>query len=106
MAGSERVGAERAGGIEQVAELDLLVAADARDGGLAAGIAEGEIVDHTGLEAGFIIQHVMRDTEPAGNRTGVGDVGAGAAAAGLAADRAVVIEPQGRTDDVVTLLGE
>ncbi len=46
VAGRERVGAEPPGGVEEIGELDRLVAGDAGHRGLAGGVALGETVDH------------------------------------------------------------
>ena len=46
MAGRQRLGAEFARGLEQVAKLDRAVALDARHRRLARGVAVGEMVDH------------------------------------------------------------
>src|SRR5579883_1757383 len=98
VAGGERIGAEVARGRQEVAELDRLVAAHARDRCFAAQIGIGEIVDDGATEALLVIENVMRDAEALGDARGIANVGAGAARA-LAPDRrAVVIELQGDAD--------
>jgi hypothetical protein len=81
MAGGEHVRAEFARGLEQVAELDRAVAFDAGDRRLAGEIAVGEVLDHGLAEAGFVVEHVMRDADHLGDAAGVVDVLAGAARA-------------------------
>ena len=71
MPGGQRGGAEIARGRQQVAELDALVAADARDRRLAAAVALGEILDHRGAKPALVIEHVMRDAETLGDARGV-----------------------------------
>ena len=74
MAGRQRVGAEILGGVEQIGELDELVAGDAGHRRLAAGVALGESVDHLLAEAALVVEHVMRDAEPRRDPAGVVDV--------------------------------
>ncbi len=103
MAGGQGVGAEVAGGGQQVMEFDALVAADAGDRGFAAQIGSGEVVDHRGPEAALVVEHVVGDTEVVGHPPRIMDVLAGAAGA-LAAHRlAMVVELQGDADYIETL---
>ena len=98
MAGGQRVGAEVAGDLEQVLELDLLVAAHAGDRRAPGGVALGEILDHLRPEALLEVEHVMRDVEALRHPAGVVDVLPGAARS-LASERcAVVVELEGDTD--------
>ena len=101
VAGRQHVGAELLGGVEQVAELDLLVAGDARDRRFAGGVAFGEAVDDGRGEAALVIEHVVRNAECVGNPARVVDVLAGAAAALAAGGGAVVVELQRYSDNVV-----
>src|SRR5439155_21903576 len=55
MAGRQHLGAELARGREQIAELDRLVAIDARHRRLASNIAFGEAVDHHFLDAALVV---------------------------------------------------
>ena len=103
MAGGERRGAELLGGLQQVAELDLLIAGDARHRRLAGEIAVGERVHHVLREPRLIVEHVMGNAESLRHAAGILNVLAGAAGA-LAADRlAVVVELERDADDVVAL---
>jgi len=90
VAGGERGGVQPSRHVQQVAELHRLVAAHARDGGLAAGIGVGEVLDHRLPEAGLVVEHVVGNADGVGGRAGVQDVLAGAAGA-LAADRGAVV---------------
>jgi hypothetical protein len=81
VAGGHGLGAQVAGHVQQVAELDGLVAAHAGDRRLAAQIGVGEVLDHLLLEAAFVVQDVVRDADPLGRHAGVHDVLAGAAGA-------------------------
>ncbi len=106
MAGGEAVGAEVARGVEQVAELDPLVAADAGDRRFAAHIRIREVVDHRLAEAAFVIQHVMRDAQTLGHLAGIMDILPGAAGALARDGGAVVVKLQRDADDLITLAGQ
>jgi hypothetical protein len=103
MAGRERDRAELARGVEQVAELDRLVALDARHRRLAGRIAFGKAVDHRLLEAAFVVQHVMRDADALGDAARVVDILASAAGALAVGRRAMIVELQGDADHVIAL---
>ena len=103
MAGRQHLGAELARGRQQVAELDRLVALDARHRRLARHIALGEAVDHHFLEAALVVEHVVRNADALRDRAGVVDVLAGAAGALAMGGGAVVVELQRHADDVVAL---
>ena len=103
MAGRQHLGAELARGLEQIAELDRLVALDARHRRLAGHVALGEAVDHRLLEAALVVEHVMRNADPLGDRARVMDVLAGAAGALAVGGGAVVVKLQRDADDVVAL---
>ena len=79
-------------GFQQVAELDRLVAANARHRGFAAQVAVGELVDHRVLEAAFVVQDVVGDAQAFGGQARIVDVLAGAAGALLLERGAVVVE--------------
>ena len=101
MAGGERVGAELARGLQQVAELDRAVALDARHRRLAERVAVGEIVDDGLAKAVLVVEHVMGNAELGGDVAGVVDVLAGAAGALAMGRRTMVVELQRDADDVV-----
>ncbi len=103
MAGRQHLGAELARGVEQVVELDRHVAVDAGHRRLARDVALGEAVDHRLLEAALVVEHVMRNADPVGDRARVVDVLAGAAGALAVGRRAVVVELQRDADHVVAL---
>ncbi len=79
MTGRHDAGAEVAGRVEQVAELDRLVAVDARHRRLAGDVAVRETIDHRRLEAALVIEDVMRNADAIGDRAGIVDVLTGAA---------------------------
>ncbi len=106
MPGGEGVGAELAGGLQEVGELDRLVAGDARHRSLAGGIAVGEAVDHRLAEALLVVEDIVRDAEGLGDAAGVVDVLAGAAGAFAVGGRAVIVKLQGDADHVVAGLLE
>src|SRR5689334_12503973 len=59
MAGSHNVGTELARRLQQVPELDRLVAFDAGDWRLAGEISLNEIIHHVFLELAFVVENVM-----------------------------------------------
>src|SRR6202040_3820565 len=99
MPGRQRAGAELLRGRQQVAKLDALVAADARDWRLAAAGRLGEILDHRRAEPRLVIEHVMRNAEMGGDARRVAHILPGTAGALLAGCRAMVVELQGYADD-------
>ena len=106
MAGGERVRAEVARHVEQVGELDLLVAGHAGNWGFAVDIGLREGVDHLGAEARLVIEHVMGNADPRRRLAGVENILARAAGAGAVAGFALVVELHGDADDVIALLLE
>ena len=101
VAGGQRRGAEVARHLHQIAELHRLVAAHAGDRRLAPRVGVGEILDHRGAEAAFVVQHIVGDGDGLGGGAGVQDILAGAAGALLLHRRAVVVELQGDAHHVV-----
>ena len=107
VAGDEEVGADRAGAREQRRELDVLVALDARVGGLAGEVGLDEVVDDGGAELGGEIDDVVRDAEVGAHGARVLDVARAAApAAGGRGGAPGVVQPHGHPDDLVALLDE
>ena len=104
MAGREHLGAEVAGGGQEVAELDRLVAFDARHRGLARHVALGKAIDHRLLEAAFVVEDVVGDADGARHPSGVVNVLAGAAGALAMDGGAMIVELQGNADDVVAFV--
>ncbi len=102
----QHVGAEILGRLEEIRELDLLVAGDAGDRRLAGNVALGEWLDHLFAEALLVIEHVMGNAEPRGDVARVVDVLTGAAGAFAMRRRAVVVELQRHADDIVALGGQ
>ena len=101
MAGRERRGAQARGRLQEIVELDLLIAGDAGDRRLALEIAVGERAHHRVGEAALVIEHVMRDLEQIRDAPRVLDVLASATGA-LAPDRlAMIVELKRDADDVV-----
>jgi hypothetical protein len=104
--GRERIGAEVQGELEQVLELDPLVAANAGDGRASGGVAVGEILNHRRPETLLEVEHVMRDVETLGDQARVPDVLAGAAGALAPEGAPVVVELERDTDHLIAGLGE
>ena len=91
---------------QQVGELDGAVAGDTGDRRLATEIALDEFIDHRFPEAGFEVEHVMRNADRRGRPARIVDVLAGTAGT-LAPDRlAMVVELQGDTHHVEARLLE
>ena len=86
------LGAELACGFQEVAELDRLIAFEARHRGLAGDVTVREPVDHRFLEAALIVEHVMRNADALGDRTGVVNIAARATGALAVDGGAVVVE--------------
>lgn len=101
--GRERLRAELPRRVEKIGELDGLVAGHARDRRLARDVAFREAIDHRVPEAGFVVEHVMRDAEHRRHLARVVDVLAGAAGAFPVGGLAVVVELQRHPDDVIAL---
>ena len=101
VAGRQAVGVQVARGLQQVGELDDLVAADTGQRRLAAQVAVGEIVDHALPEARFVVQHIVRKPRPLGDPAGIADVLPCAAGARPAHSRAVIVELQRDADNVI-----
>ena len=101
MACHQKLGIEVLGGLEQIVELDFVVARDARDRRFAGDVAFGERVDHLRREAGLVVEHVVRNAERLGDMPRVMNVLTGTAASLSARRRSVVIELQRHADDLV-----
>ena len=67
------VGSQRQRLAQQEAELDRLIATDARIGGAAIEVGLGERVDYRGSKVGLEVQHVVRNAQPASDATRVLD---------------------------------
>ena len=98
MAGREAIGAKLAREGDQVGELHALVAQRAGHRRPAARIFVGEAVDHAVAEAAFVIEHIMGDAEPVGDRLRVVNVLPGAAGARAAHRLAMIVELQRDAD--------
>ena len=87
VAGGQRLGAQVAGDLQQVTELDRLIAADARHRRLAAQIGVGEVLHHRVAEAALVVQHIVGHAHRLGGHARIVNVLAGAARAllGIAA---------------------
>ena len=92
MAGRHAVGAEIVRDFQQVAELDGLVAAYARDRRFAAQVAVGKIVDDGFPEVAFVIQNIVRESAFLGDAAGVINILSGASGAFFGQRRAVIVE--------------
>ncbi len=91
MAGGQAIGAELAGEAQQVGELNTLIAAHAGNRRAAGHIIVGEAIDHAFSERALIIEDIMRNAEPIGDRARVADVAPRAAAPRPADRRAMIV---------------
>ena len=110
VAGGDAVGADLAGGDEELVELEVVVAEGAGDGGAAGEVLGDEGLDDFGFEAVLLVDDVVGDVELLGYVACVVDVVDGAAAAldGLghafvSGEAALVPELEGEADDGVAL---
>jgi hypothetical protein len=101
--GRQHVGVEVARGLQEIGELDRLVAGDTGYRGFAGKIGIGEVVDHRLAEAAFIVEHVMGNAQRLADAARIVDILAGAAGAGLAHRFAMIVELQRDADDLVAL---
>jgi hypothetical protein len=106
MAGRQQIGAEVLGGVQQIDELHVLVAGDAGNRRLAGDIGARERLDHLLVEAGLVIEHIMRHAEARRDIAGVVDVLPCAARALAMRGDAVIVKLHRQSDDVVTLARE
>ena len=104
--GGDAVGADLAGGDEELVELEVVVAEGAGDGGAAGEVFADEGLDDFGFEAVLLVDDVVGDVELLGYVAGVVDVVDAAAAAlnGLghafvSGEAALVPELEGEADD-------
>ena len=102
--GRQHIGVDLARGRHQIAELHSLVTRHARDRRFPANIGIGEAVDDVGAEPGLIVEHVMGNVQPVGDPAGIVDILAGTAGLGFTDRRAVIVELQRDTDDIVALV--
>ena len=100
MAGSHRVEAKSPGTLNELCELQVAIALDARIRGVSEAMGLRVWHHHRGVELVDKVEHVMVDPQPRGHPPGVLDVG------DRAASRVACTPPQlhGRADYLVTCL--
>jgi hypothetical protein len=110
VAGGDTVGADLAGGDEELVELEVVVAEGAGDGGSSGEIFADEGLDDLGFEAVLLVDDVIRDVELLGHVARVVDVVDAAAAAldGLghafvSGEAALIPELEGEANEGVAL---
>jgi hypothetical protein len=110
VAGGDGVAAEHAAAAEEVAELGVAVAADARVGRPPLRVLGDEVVDHVAGELALHVEDVVRDAQPVGHALRVHDPVQTAARLGGAVSFVGVLRVaeglHGGADDVVPLLHE
>jgi hypothetical protein len=113
VAGGDAVGADLAGGDEELVELEVVVAEGAGDGRASSEILRYEGHDDVGFEAGLLVDYVVGDVELLGNVAGVIDIVDGTAAAldGLghalvSSEAALIPKLQGEADEGVALCAQ
>ena len=92
MPGRHAIGVKFARGLQQVAELHPLIAADAGHRGGAGQIGVGKFLDHRFPELVFVIQHVMRKADALCHAAGIVNVLPCAACAFFRQGRAVIVK--------------
>ena len=100
------IGLKVFGRLQQVLELDPLVAANARHRGRPAQIAVGELVDHGILEDVLVIQNVVGKPHLLGHAAGIMNVAPRTAGTFLGQSGAMVIKLQGDAHHVIAFLGQ
>lgn len=110
MPGGDTVGADLAGGDEELVELEVVVAESAGDGSAAGEVFADEGLDDLGFEAVLLVDDVVGDIELLGYVACVIDVINGAAAAldtlghaFVSGEAALVPELEGEADEGVAL---
>jgi hypothetical protein len=104
--GRQHIGTQVARHLHQVDELHRLVAGNAGHRRLALLIGIGKGGDHRALEALFIVQHVMRNTQRRRHPARIMDVLPGAAGTLAMGRLAMIVKLEGNADDVIALAGE
>ena len=99
MAGRQAIGAELARHGEQIGELRPHVAQDAGDRRAPGEIVVGEALDHFLAEARFVIEDIVSDAQPVGDRARVADIVARTACPLAAGGGAVIVKLQRHADN-------
>ena len=73
VAGGDEGGSEGGGLVPEIAELQLLVAHDARVRSASGPVLVGEIIDHEPLEGNGLVDHIVGNPERMGDAAGIGD---------------------------------
>jgi hypothetical protein len=102
MAGGHCTRAELAGRLQQIGELDGLIAGHAGDRRLAARVAVGERLYHRFAETRLVIQHVMRNAQLGRDLPGIMDVLPRAACTRSVRCRAMIVELQSDANCVIS----
>jgi hypothetical protein len=106
VAGGEAARVELPRGVQQIAELDALIAAHAGDRRGPGEIAVDEIVDHAFAKPRLVIENIVREAHALRDPARVANVGAGAAGPAPSGRRAMIVELQRHADHVAALTGE
>ena len=106
MSRRQEIGAEVVRRVEEVGELQVLIAGDARHRRLAGDIGSGERLDHLLTKALFVIEHIVGNPETRRDVPRIMDILAGAARAFAMRRLAVVIELHCNADDVIAFGGQ
>ena len=105
MAGGQHRRAELARSRQQIVEFDRLVALDTRHRRLSGDIAFSEAIDDRLLEALLVVEDIVRNADPRGDRAGVVDIAAGAARTLAMGSCAMVVELERNADHVIAGFG-
>ena len=103
MTGRQFLGAQFYRHVEEILELDLLIAGHARDRRLAGHVAVGEARHHLFGEAALVIEDVVGDADEVGDAACILDVLTSAAGAFAGDSFPVVVKLERDADDVIAL---
>ena len=103
MTGGQFLGAQFHRHVEEILELDLLVAGHARDRRLAGHVAVGKARHYLFSEAALVIEDVVWDADEVGDAACILDVLTGAAGAFAGNGFPVVVKLERDADDVIAL---
>jgi len=89
--------------VEEIFELDVLVARDTRDRRFACHIRFGEGIDHLVFEAAFIVEHIMGNAQTRSDIARIMNILSRAAGTFAMNGFAMIIKLQGHADDIIAV---
>ena len=104
MTRGQTIGTKFTCGCQQIGKFDCLVATNTGNRCFTAQIAIGKIFHHLIAEFGFIIQYIMRNTQPRRNRACIMNINTGTTRAFGLNRNAMIVKLQGDTDYFIALV--